>query len=818
MRTTLMVLGVVLGMAAGAQAQLRYVGDIVGATISGSRVDLAIANGAVARIDAIADDTLRVRFAPSGALTSRSSGAVILRSTTAPLVSIFDTGEAIYIVGRAFTVSIQKHPYRLVVWRASGTLVQADLSPAVAWDPHSGVVLTRKWAPPDERYYGMGERGGPLNRRGRQFAMRNQDRAAYGPLTDPLYISIPYFWGARGSDAYGVFLDNPAVPFFDFDPNNEGALAFGALAGELDYYLFTGPSPSNVTAAYGRITGFSGLPPKWTLGYHQSRYGYASQTELLTIARTLRAQRVPADVLYLDIDYLDRLQMFSWNLDAFPNPFEMNALLGQLGFRRVNIMEPVIHTGDRFWSALAQAGYFVKNQFGDALVNPIWYGTVSWLDFTKTEAARWYKDALKGFLITGIDAVWNDLNEPAANEMPDASFDFDGSPRGDLEARNVYALREGAASYDAQRELRPGVRPWGISRAGYAGIQRYIANWGGDALSDWDTLRTNIQMSLSMGLSGQNFFGHDIGGFLGAPSPELFTRWTEFAAYTPLFRNHAMNTSPAREPWAFGEPTLSTVREIINERYRLLPYIYTLFERASRTGEPMLAPAFFEFPGDPATWNDDTAFMVGPSLLVAPVFAEGATSRPVYLPEGSDWFDSRSDERLAGGTISEVPAPLGAPPVFVRAPAIVPKGPVMQYTGERPLTDVRVHLYPAHASFDTSFTLYEDDGISFAYEAGDYLRTRITFRGTAAGEECVIERAAGAFAPPAGRVWTLELHGADVIAEVRINDVTVPKVASEADLVAAGSGWTAVGTRILVRVPDLANVIRAEMINVPSHP
>jgi alpha-glucosidase len=256
-------------------------------------VDLAIANGAVARIEAIADDTLRVRFAPSGALTSRSSGAVIARATTAPSVSIFDTSEAIYIVGRAFTASIQKHPYRLVVWRASGMLVQADLSPAVAWDPHSGVVLTRKWAPPDERYYGMGERGGPLNRRGRQFAMRNKDRAAYGPLTDPLYISIPYFWGARGSDAYGVFLDNPAVPFFDFDPNNEGALAFGALAGELDYYLFTGPSPSNLTAAYGRITGFSALPPKWTLGYHQSRYGYASQTELLTIARTLRAERVP---------------------------------------------------------------------------------------------------------------------------------------------------------------------------------------------------------------------------------------------------------------------------------------------------------------------------------------------------------------------------------------------------------------------------------------------------------------------------------------------------------------------------------------------
>jgi alpha-glucosidase len=322
-----------------------------------------------------------------------------------------------------------------------------------------------------------------------------------------------------------------------------------------------------------------------------------------------------------------------------------------------------------------------------------------------------------------------------------------------------------------------------------------------------------VQMSLSMALSGQNAFGHDIGGFLGAPDAELFTRWTEFAAFTPLFRNHAMNTSPAREPWAFGEPTLTHIRAIVEERYRLLPYLYSLTERASRTGEPSLAPAFFYFPSDPLTWNDDTTFMVGPAMLVAPVLSPGATRRPVYLPAGSEWIDTRFDQRLAGGTVHDVAAPLASPAVFVKAPAIVPKGPVMQFTSERPLTDVRLHLYAARAPFETSFALYEDDGLSFAYQSGGYLRTRVTYRGTAAISECVIEREAGVLAPPAGRVWTIELHAGGAVTEVRVGGVTIPRLASEETLAGAETGWTVAGTRVIVRARDRADALRVEMIH-----
>ena len=814
MRRALFLACSLLIAAPSAQAELRHAGNVVGTVTSGSRIDLFLDNGPMIRLEVLADDTLHVEFAPDGLPRGSTTSALAGEQPLSTSATIDNTFGFISIAAQRFFALVVKQPYRLVVWRPDGSLLQADLDPAISWDPQTRVVYTRKWAPPEERYYGLGERGGPLGRRGRSFTMRNEDHAAFGPLTDPLYITIPYIWGARGADTYGVFMDEAAAPYFSVDADGSGTLLFGGVSGGLSYYLLPGPAPAQVAEAYGHLTGFSTLPPRWTLGYHQSRYGYDSQQRVLSVAETLRALQIPADAIYFDIDYLDRLQMFSWNTTTFPDPIGMNARLAGLGFKRVNIMEPLVHTGDRFWQPLADAGYFLKKPSGAPLVNDIWFGTVSWLDFTKTAAASWYRGLLAAFLSTGIDAVWNDLNEPASNSMPDAVYDFDGHPRLDVEARNLYALREAEQSYLAQRDLRPNMRPWGISRSGFAGIQRYMANWGGDALSDWDTLRDNVRTSLSMALSGQNFFGHDIGGFLGSPDAELFTRWMEFSAFTPLFRNHAMNTSLDREPWAFGEPTLSRARTIINNRYRLLPYLYTLFERASRTGAPAIAPAFFHFPGDAATWNEDTEFMVGESMLVAPVLWQGIDVRPVYLPAGASWYDARSDLVYGGGAIHTVPAPVGDTPVFVRAPAVIPKAPVTQHTGERPLTEPELHLYRAGGTFDTSYALYEDDGQSFDYTEGVYLRTRIAFSGTGTSERVVISRAEGRYVPPAGRAWTLELHGTPAASLVTLGGAPIPFFPSLSELSAAPAGWTVAGGHVIVRVADAASPLTIETSHV----
>jgi alpha-glucosidase len=304
-----------------------------------------------------------------------------------------------------------------------------------------------------------------------------------------------------------------------------------------------------------------------------------------------------------------------------------------------------------------------------------------------------------------------------------------------------------------------------------------------------------------MGLSGQNLFGHDIGGFLGAPSPELFIRWMDAASFTPLFRNHAINTSPPREPWSFGEPYTTHARDIINERYRLLPYLYTLFEESSRTGQPVLAPLFFHFPGDSQTYSQDTEFMVGPWLLVAPVVTEATFARSVYLPAGSTWRDMRTGAVFLGGQSVTTAAPLGKIPVFVREGAIIPRGPVMQYVGEPVVPSLTVDIYPGP---DNTFSLYEDDGKSFDYTAGVFLRTDLARTTLAEGPQFRIARTSGTWLPPA-RNWTLNFQAeAAQPAEVSLNGAALPLVATEADLDLAGNAWfyRASDQLVIVRLQD----------------
>jgi alpha-glucosidase len=495
--------------------------------------------------------------------------------------------------------------------------------------------------------------------------------------------------------------------------------------------------------------------------------------------------------------------MFSWNFLAFPDPAAMNLQLKTWGFHPVNIMEPMNRTEDPLHPWLAQAGYYLTGPTGLPLVNSIWYGEVSWLDMSKSAVRDWYSATLQSFMGTyHIDGVWNDLNEPAQNYMPEAVYDFDGQPRTDLEARNLYALQEAKTSYEAQVALRPNQRPWIFSRSGFSGLHRYGANWGGDADTSFASLRTNVEMSLSMGLSGQPFFGHDIGGFLGSPSPELFLRWMTFSAYTPLFRNHAMNTSARREPWAFGEPYLSMIRNIINERYRLIPYIYSLFHHDATLGAPVIAPLPFHFKDDPTTFVINDEFMLGQSMLVAPVLDEGATGRWLYLPNGGDWIHERTDVRYAGGQWIWVDAAIDQIPVFLLEQAIIPRAPVAQSTAEQPLNRRSLDLYcDTQAS---QFDLYEDDGMSLAHEQGDFLVSRIACTPgpvTTLG----IERTQGTWQPPADRQWSMTLHRTAQPSSVRKGGVPLAFVGTEAALAVVAEGWAySADQRVIVKVSDQA--------------
>lgn len=792
--------------AACAHAEVRFAGAVQSSTVNSTAryVDYQLAHGSVARIEIVAQDIVRVRFNPAGALTNRLSGAIAKSGISLPTPFFYDQPDATYIVTDSMSVIVGKNPFRVVVYHKDGSLAVADAgNSCLGWDSETGAVFNRKYAPPDERYFGFGERAGPLDRRGRKLLMMNVDRAAYQEFSDPLYISIPFYYGMQNGKTYGVFLDNPAIPFFDVDSQYQGTLTFGALEGELDYYVMTGPEPSRVVASYHKLTGFMPLPPKWTLGFHQSRFGYGSQQQLLDIATTFRNLQIPCDALWLDLDYHDKLQIMSWDPANFPAPVEMNQTLKANGFRSVNIVDPVVHTFDRVYPYMAASKFFIGDKDGRPLVNEIFYGQVSWIDFTKDSTRDWYKEVFKIFLSTGVDGVWNDLNEPAQNYMPEAVYDFNGERRTETQARNLYALNITSLTYETMRELRPNVRPWIFSRSGYSGIHRYAANWSGDALTDFENLRIAVQMSNSMGLSGQNQFGHDIGGFLGSPSAELFIRWMQFASYIPIFRNHAMNTSLPREPWQFGEPYTSMSREIVNNRYRMLPYIYSLVEQASREGSPVLAPTFFHFPSDARTYTQDTEFMLGPSVLVAPVFVEGGVTRSLYLPSGSNWIDFNNGTTYSGGQTITVAAPLDVIPVFIREGAIIPAGPVLQHVGDPAAPRMTANVY---GGANSEFVLYEDDGESFGYTRGAYLRTRLSKTVNSTGQTFVIERTGGGWTPPA-RPWFVRFHAVgSAPSSVALNGASLRRAASEAELDGAAAGWFyhEEEKRLIVRIADAA--------------
>jgi alpha-glucosidase len=788
-----------------ARAEIVSAGNIVSISTDSNGVDFVLSSGAAARVDFVDPAIARVRVNPSGALSSRISPAITTQALLPPNPVITQSGNSVRLVTTEMVVNVSS-PFRVSAWQADGTLMTQDETNAVSWDNQTYEIYDVRTHSPGEHFFGLGLFGGPIDRTGRSLTLRNTDNSAYTEFTDPLYQSYPFYYGLMAGEAYGVFLDNPAFPFFDMDSGTNGTVIFGAETNELNYYLIAGPQPFNVANNYSRLTGFNQLPPEWSLGYHHSHYGWTNEAEIMNIATNMRAMNFPCDSLWFDILYMDQQHQFTWDPTNFPDPLGFNNSLGALGFQRVYINEPCLLQTDPLWSFLDASGYFLTDGTGKTFVDTIWFGDVSFLDFTRNDLRAWYEQQLGTFLSTGISGLWLDLNEPADNFMPQAVYNFNGDPRPDLEGRNVYALEEAATAYAAELQLRPNVRPWNFSRSGYSGMQRYSHNWAGDAPSTFDALQTAIQMSISMGLSGQNQFGHDTGGFLGSPDGELFTRWLEFSCFTPLFRNHSTDTSAPREPWSFGEPYTSLIRQIIYRRYQFLPYTYSLFEEASRTGRPVLAPTFFYAPGDTNTFNQDSVYLFGPNLLVAPVFVEGSSNRSVYLPYGSDWINFWTDQRYAGGQTVVVSSPLGQTPLFARAGTILVRGAGMSYVGASADPTLSLDIYPEGTS---SFTLYEDDGSSFNYQGGAYLRTQIDCNWNHTAGQISIARVAGSYQPP-GRDWSVAIHGISVApASVLLNGAALDEADSPTNLESAGEGWFYDSTNsvLQLRVADSATLL-----------
>jgi alpha-glucosidase len=699
----------------------------------------------------LADGIVKLRYAEAGAPVRASwsrVGAVTDPLTPDPAATFGGDATTASVCTPAMTLRIDD-ACRVHATLADGTVVVDDAEPFAV--TATATLVRHAHA---DHVYGLGERTGGLDRRGHSWTFWNTDaydpaHGGWAPGQDPLYQSIPFEVRLTGGLAFGQLTDEPRRMTIELgvgDGARDTIAATGARS--LDQYLFAGPRMADVVDRYTRLTGRPALPPRWALGFHQSRWGYASGAELEALADRFASERIPVDALWLDIQHLRGFRTFTVDDAAFPP-----ATFGRLharGLHAIAIADPGIKVDpgwDVYDSGVA-GGHFLRRGDGTIFEGAAWPGASAFPDFSRPAARAWWGAQVATLADRGIDGVWLDVNEPTTfpeggggNSVPDElAVDGDGEPTTMAVLHNAYALLQAGATYAA---LASRGRPFVLSRAGYPGIQRYAAVWTGDTPSTWDGLQQTLPMLLGLGVSGIPMVGSDIGGYSGHASPELYARWLALGSVSPFARAHVTDGVPGQEPWQFGPEVTDLARDRLDDRYRLLPYLYSLADEAARTGAPILRPLVWEFPADPAVGDLGDEAMLGPFVLVAPIVEPGATSRAVYLPAGR-WYELHSGAIFDGPATIQVASSLAALPMYVRAGAILPSWPA---GADGPL---ELDVYPGPPS---TFTLYEDDGGSFAPGA----RTTIELAAEPDGARLALTRDAAA---PA-RTITVRVHRVD---------------------------------------------------------
>jgi alpha-glucosidase len=738
------------------------------------------------QVVALRDDVLRVREVAKGELPEDASWAVAeeIRRQAVNVIPEASPGAAGFHT-QALRVSVERETLRLSIADLQGDVVQED-APGWPAEFHEGEFRLYKKMPADEHYFGLGDKVGSLDRRGQAFRLWNTDAFLFQESTDPIYKSIPFFMTMRGGRSAGIFLDNTWSTSFDFGRVERNKYSFGAEGGPIDYYVFYGPDPKQVVHTYAWLTGLPPLPPLWALGFQQSRFSYGTEARVREVAARLRADKIPADALYLDIDFQKERRPFTVDTEQFPHFEEMLSDLKRDGIHVVAITDlhiaRVPGAGYAPYDSGVAGDHFVKNPDGSTYVGTVWPGPSVFPEFTQQATREWWGTLYKNFVSNGVAGFWNDMNEPSVFltsnlTMPDNvqhRIDEPGfRPRtaNHLEIHNVYGMENSRATYEGLLKLNPDLRPYVLTRATYAGGQRYAATWSGDDTSSWNHLRLTTPMLLNLGLSGFGLCGADAGGFIGTPGPDLLTRWTELATFQPIDRNHANKGSGDKEVWVHGPEQEAIRRRYIEERYQLLPYIYTLVEELSRTGLPVVRPLFLEFPNStdellqPMDVSAGNEFLLGPDLLVAPPpLPEQPDAYSVKLPPGN-WYDYWTGEKVqtgVDGKNAESDGPLIQPkleilPVYVRGGAILPLQPLVQSTEETPQGPLTLRVYPGN---DCGGSLYMDDGKTLAYKRGDFLRIAFSCEITPRGLIIRVGEHQGSFHAWWNRIH-LEVYGWD---------------------------------------------------------
>lgn len=711
----------------------KTLGKIVEYKVENNKVKFSLSDGSGIIVELFSKDIVKIWIDPDGSFKLNNPSYAVINKTTLLNPNVCENPQGYEIYTGTLIVRINKSPFRIQFYDKYQKLLLDDYQNKGFEKTENGMSVSKALRA-DENIYGLGEKTGPLNRRERFYKMWNSDKPCYGLFEDPLYKSIPFFMSNYG---YGIFLDNTYKTTFDFGSKNENFYTFNIPGGEMVYYFIFGPTFKEIISHYIDLTGKPIMPPKWALGFSQSRGMLTNETLTRNIAAEFRKRNIPCDIIYQDIGWTRYLQDFEWNKNNYSNPEGMLKDLKEQGFKVIVSQDPVVSQNNIVqWQQADSAGFFVKDiRTGKSYDMPWpWGGNCGVVDFTNPKVADWWGNYQQKVIDQGVKGFWTDMGEPAWSNEENIDRLFmkhhDGMHE---EIHNVYGFTWNKVVTQQFEKHNPNIRIFQMTRSSFAGMQRYTFGWSGDTGNGynvnegWKQLANQIPLGLSAGMCGIPFWSCDISGYCGDIEDynafaELYTRWMQFGVFNPLSRAHHEGNN-AVEPWLFGQRVETICKKAIELKYALFPYIYSYAREAHDTGLPLMRPMFMEYPDDPETQNIETQFMFGRELLVAPVLEEAASVKRIYLPDGK-WFYYH-DPRISynGGKWIDFPVTLETIPIFVKQGAVIPTMPPMQYIHENPDYPLIYNVFPASVNHSASFNVYEDDG-----ETNDYKQNIFLYR------------------------------------------------------------------------------------------
>ncbi|MDP3311902.1 glycoside hydrolase family 31 protein [Lutibacter sp.] len=689
-------------------------------------------NGVVLQITVQRDSIFRFRFTTTSIFENDFSYAITKYASRGFNQLDITENEKYYCIQTSKIIcKVSKLDMRISLFDAVDNYLICEDELGFHWEEShengGDIVKMSKMSQIGESYYGLGDKPVQNNLKGKRFENWVTDSYAYGRDTDPIYKAIPFYVGLHDKKAYGIFFDNTFRSFFDFCHERRNVTSFWAQGGEMNYYFMYGPNMVDVVANYTDLTGRPHqLPPLWALGYHQCKWSYYPESKVKEITNTFRELKIPCDAIYLDIDYMEGFRCFTWNKKYFPDPKRMVKELLDNGFKTIAIIDPGIKI-DKDYSVFKEAldkDYFCKRADGPYMKGKVWPGECYFPDFTNPKVREWWAGLFKELIEDiGVKGVWNDMNEPAVMDVPGKTFpddvrhDYDGNHCSHRKAHNIYGMQMARATYHGLKKFSYPKRPFVITRAAYAGTQRYTSTWTGDNVATWEHLSIANAQAQRMCMSGFSFVGSDIGGFAEQPNGELYARWIQLGIFHPFCRTHSSGDHGDQEPWAFGDNITDIVRKFIEIRYQLLPYLYTAFWRYATEGIPILKSLVLYDQADAHTHYRNDEFIFGEKILACPITEPNAKGRRMYVPEGN-WYNFWDNSLIKGGNEVWVDADLDSMPIFVKEGAIIPKYPIQQYVGEKQIGELHLDVFFKFGQEKSQ--VYEDAEDGFDYKKGRF--------------------------------------------------------------------------------------------------